>query len=351
MPEDVYVRLRQFLDGLPGGFPETDSGVEYKLLERYFTPEEAEIAMTLSQAPETVAAIAARTGMDEAELAPKLEKMATEGSIYRVRFGDEPYYMALHFLVGIYEFHLNAMDRELSELADEYLPYLARTWGDVETKPLRVVPIAESLDTDGAVATYDQVRELVKGQSKIAVAECICRKEKQLLDRGCEHPLESCITFSFAADYYIENGMGREIDLEECMKILDATEKAGMVLAPSNSQNVMNLCTCCGDSCNFLRGLKMFERPADHASSNFQASVDPELCVSCEVCVERCQMEAIVEGDDAMEVDLARCIGCGLCVPTCSEQAMSLVPKAAVKEPAENYVAMQMRLSAERGLT
>ena len=112
MTEEVYVRLREFLDRLPGGFPETDSGIEYRLLERYFTPDEAEIAMVLTPSPETAAAIAARTGMDEVELAGKLEKMATDGSIYRVRFDGVPYYMALQFLVGVYEFHLNAMDRE-----------------------------------------------------------------------------------------------------------------------------------------------------------------------------------------------------------------------------------------------
>jgi Pyruvate/2-oxoacid:ferredoxin oxidoreductase delta subunit len=123
-----------------------------------------------------------------------------------------------------------------------------------------------------------------------------------------------------------------------------------MVVSPSNAQAVMNICTCCGDSCNFLRGLKMFERPADHASSTYQAKIDPELCMSCETCVDRCQMEAIVEGDDAMRVDDARCIGCGLCVSTCSEHAVSMEKKPSAFEPPANFVAMQMKIGSERGL-
>jgi len=86
-----------------------------------------------------------------------------------------------------------------------------REWEKVETKQLRVVPVDASIDTTMAVATYDTARELVKAQDAFAVADCICRKEAQLVEKGCEHPMESCLTFGYAARYYIENGTGREI--------------------------------------------------------------------------------------------------------------------------------------------
>lgn len=349
MSDNVYHRLREFLDGLPGGFPSTDSGVEIKLLKRYFTPEEAELAVKLTPMPEPVSVIAERAGMDEAEAAEMLESMARQGSLNRVRINGEPYYMALQFLIGIYEFHLKSMDRELAEMLEEYIPHVSRFLGALESKQMRVVPVGDAIDTTTSVATYDDVREMVKGQEFIAVADCICRKEKQILEKACEHPMESCLTFSFGAQYYIENGIGRRISVEECLKILDEAEEHAMVLSPTNSQMMMNICTCCGDSCNMLRGLKTFERPADHALSSFNAEIDPELCCACGTCLERCQIEAIVEGD-FMEVDLARCIGCGLCVPTCPEKATSLVPKSDAKEPPSNFIEMQMKMAAERGL-
>jgi len=351
MPEDVYTRLREFLDRLPGGFPATENGVEIELLKRYFTPEEAELAMSLQRIPEPAATIAERVGMPEPEIAERLETMAREGSILRMRIDGVPYYMALQFLVGIYEFHLKAMDRELAELLDEYLPTLMLAWEQLETKQMRVVPVDVAIDTTAAVATYDSARELVKAQDLIAVADCICRKEKQLLGHGCDHPLESCITFGIAASYYIENEVGRQITQEECLAILDRAEKNAMVVSPSNAQAVMNICTCCGDSCNFLKSLKMYERPADHALSSYRAYVDPELCATCETCLERCQMEAIAEGYDYMEVDVARCIGCGLCVPTCPSEAVSLVAKAEAIEPPANFVEMQVKITTERGLS
>ena len=59
MSEDVYTRLREFMDTLPTGFPATPNGVEIKILKKLFTPEEAELTMKLSKEPEEVREIAA----------------------------------------------------------------------------------------------------------------------------------------------------------------------------------------------------------------------------------------------------------------------------------------------------
>ena len=351
MAEDVYVRLREFLDRMPGGFPSTDSGVELELLARYFTPAEAELAMKLNRYPETAAAIAERASMDPAEAADMLESMARAGSIYRVRIDGQPYYLAMQFLVGIYEFHLKAMDEDLARLLADYLPHLMKAWEGIETKQMRVVPVDAAIDTTTSVATYDSARELARAQEVFAVADCICRKEKQLLGEGCSHPMESCLTFGMAAEYYIENGIGRKIDLDECLAILDRAEENAMVLAPSNAQNILHICTCCGDSCNMLASLKTYARPADHALSSFQTSIDPDECSACGTCLERCQIEAIVEGDDFNEVDLARCIGCGLCVPTCPVEAITMVAKKEALQPPANFGEMQVKIMAERGLS
>jgi len=38
MSEDTYVRLREFLDAMPGGFPATNTGIEIKILKKLFSP-------------------------------------------------------------------------------------------------------------------------------------------------------------------------------------------------------------------------------------------------------------------------------------------------------------------------
>jgi electron transport complex protein RnfB len=350
MAEDVYVRLREFMDSLPGGFPSTESGVELKLLERYFTPEEAELEMHLNPFPETAEAIAARAGMDEGKAGELLESMAGQGSIFRIRMDEQTMYMAMSFLVGVYEFHLKSMNRELAELLDEYLPHLTESWTGGKTKQLRVVPVEAAVDAGKEVATYDRVRDMVKGYDNIAVADCICRVERGLLGHECERPLETCLVFGFAADYYAENGIGRKISLEECLDILDKAEEAALVLSPSNAQDFVNICCCCSCCCGMLRGLSILERPADEVQSTYRAMIDADECTACGTCLDRCQIDAIVEGDDYMEVDPARCIGCGLCVSTCPADAVEMVPKEEAVVPPANMVEMNVRILQERGL-
>jgi len=350
MSEDVYLRLREFLDRLPGGFPATESGVELKLLQRYFTPEEAEMEMSLQIFPEPVSAIAARAGMEEEKASELLESMARQGSIFRIRAGDQALYMAMSFLVGIYEFHLKSMDRELAELLDEYVPHLTESWSGGKTKQLRVVPVEAAIDAGKEVATYDRVRDMVKAYDNIAVADCICRVERGLLGSECERPLETCLVFGFAADYYAENGIGRKISLEECLDILDKAEEAALVLSPSNARDFVNICCCCSCCCGMLRGLSILERPADEVQSTYRAVIDTEECTACGTCLERCQIGAVIEGDDYMEVDTARCIGCGLCVPACPADALQMVPRENAVVPPANMVEMNVRILKERGL-
>ena len=70
MITDVYQKLRNHLDDLPGGYPATDSGVEMRILKRLFTPEEAQFATHLTLIPEEPRVVArrAKIGKEEAAL-------------------------------------------------------------------------------------------------------------------------------------------------------------------------------------------------------------------------------------------------------------------------------------------
>ena len=350
MSDEVYTRLREFLDNMPGGFPATESGVEIKILKKLFTPEQAEIARQLKPLPEPVSTIAERLGMDESETTEKLESMAKDGLIYGARIGNNVLYMALQFVIGIYEFQLNRIDRELSELMEEYFPHLGAIWASTKTKQLRVVPVGSAIDVAPTVAPYDRIRDLVKNQQLISMAPCICRKEQGLLGNECKRPHELCFQFGFAAQSYLDNGLGRQISVDEALKLLDLAEESAMVLSPTNTQEIMGMCCCCGCCCGMLRVLKMYPRPADQVQSSFQSRINPDLCNACGTCLERCQIDAIREGEEVMEVDLARCIGCGLCVSSCPEEAITMVEKPNVEAPPANMMETMMKIAEERGL-
>ena len=62
MSDDSYRKLAKVLDTLPNGFPPTESGLEIRLLEKIFEPEEAELVCDLRLTFETPEQIAERTG-------------------------------------------------------------------------------------------------------------------------------------------------------------------------------------------------------------------------------------------------------------------------------------------------
>jgi electron transport complex protein RnfB len=349
---DVYRALAKHLDNLPGGYPATENGVELRILQRLFTPEEAELATCLSMIPEPVSAIARRTGRDLSMLAEMLEKMALKGLIFRRSQKDEKAYSAAMFVIGIWEYHLNDLDEGLVRDVNAYLPHIAReVWMKHETQHLRVVPISKSLTTEATVASYDDAEQLIKQQSKIVVQPCICRKEHEIAGEKCDYPVEVCLSFGTAAYYYEENKLGRDISVAEALEILETGRKAGLVIQPGNAQRSVNICMCCGCCCQALKNLKTSEKPALAIHSNYFARVDEDNCTACGVCAERCHMDAITVGDTA-RVNPDRCIGCGVCVPECPTDAILYLQKASPDRyvPPKHVAETYLRMAKERGL-
>jgi Na+-translocating ferredoxin:NAD+ oxidoreductase subunit B len=349
---DVFQKLAKHLDNLPTGYPATESGVELRILKRLFTAEEAEIAMTLTMMPETAAGVAGRTGRDAAALADTLAEMSQKGLIFRMSKADKTLYSAAQFIIGIWEYHVNSLDEDLIRDVNEYMPTLMqKSWLNTTTKQLRVIPVAKSVSAEMTVMPFEAAEAIIKQQSKIIVAACICRKEQKMIGKGCDKPSETCIIFGGGAYYYQKNGLGREIDKKEALDILKAGVDAGLVLQPGNQQKSMNICMCCGCCCGVLKNLKTLDKPAKVIHTNYYAQVDEELCTACEACVERCQMDAITV-DEIARVNLDRCIGCGLCVTECPTEAILLKQKAEDSHyvPPKNVFETYMNIAQERGL-
>ena len=58
MNKELYGKLRKHLDNQPGGFPKTQSGAEIDILKRFYTPEQAKIALKMTTIPEPAVKIA-----------------------------------------------------------------------------------------------------------------------------------------------------------------------------------------------------------------------------------------------------------------------------------------------------
>ena len=348
---DIYTKLARHLDNLPGGYPATESGIELKILRRLFTPEEADIAMRLTLKPDTVDTIAERSDLHGREIGERLEEMAKKGLIFRSYKDGTVMYSAAQFVVGIWEYHLNDLDPEFVRDVNEYLPHLMKeVWTKTDTKQLRVVPVSKSVVQDVEIASYEDAEELIRAQSKITVQNCICRKEHEVLGEPCDYPMEVCMSFGAAAYYYEENKLGRAIEVEEALQILEKGKQAGLVIQPGNAKKSANICMCCGCCCQVLKNMKKLAKPAEEVHSNYYAVVNEEECIACGLCTERCHMDAI-EIEETAIINLDRCIGCGLCIPVCDVDAIHL----AAKESPNLYVPPKLtyqtylRMAKERG--
>ena len=67
MSREVYKRLAEKLDSLPNRFPATESGVEIRLLERIFDPQEAVLAAEMELKKRPAGDIAGRANVPEKE--------------------------------------------------------------------------------------------------------------------------------------------------------------------------------------------------------------------------------------------------------------------------------------------
>jgi Pyruvate/2-oxoacid:ferredoxin oxidoreductase delta subunit len=351
MKDDIYLKLREHLNALAGGFPSTESGVELRILRKLFSPADARMAVCLTRQPETPSSIALRCDLDEAEASERLESRARRGLIFRSRRNGEAFYNADQFLYGIVEHQIEATDNEFTEMMSEYHLYLGMAFSLNETPQGRIVPVSSRVDSTPVIATHDQIRALVKDQKSIMVAPCLCRKQQGGLGNACDAPGETCLGFGDVADYYIENGWGRQIDVAETLEILDLSERSGLVLQVANAQDINWACNCCSCCCGILKNIKMLPSPAAFVQSNYVSSMDFEKCDACEVCIERCPMGAVSVVDGTVEISQARCIGCGLCAASCPNAAISLVPKAETVIPPLTWDEALDRILTERGLS
>jgi NAD-dependent dihydropyrimidine dehydrogenase PreA subunit len=319
MGEDVYRRLAKVLDTLPQGFPATDSGVELRILEKIFTPEEADLFCDLRLTPESAEEVAERTGRPLEGLGEQLTNMWRRGEIWGFEHEGVKTFKMAPWVIGIYEFQLERMDREFAEMCKEYSMYFGPQFIEHGPAIMHTVPIEKEIPTSHEALPYERVSSIIESGKSFVLNDCICKKEEGLLDKPCAKPLDICLAIG--------------------------TEEGGFESAPY-------VCNCCGCCCGVLQAVNLLGSSL-HVNSTHYAEVDPDLCTACGICAdERCQVNALDEVDGAYRVNRERCIGCGLCATTCPTEAVRLVAKNAeeVVPPPQDDNAWLEERARQRGV-
>ena len=368
MNDNIYGQLADALDRLPNGFPRTKSNVETRLLEKLFSPEEASIGAQLTEKKIPLDTIAETAGLPLEDTRARLTKMADRGLVWldksaldpdydhdRLIQAENPSFRLAPFIVGIFESTDSEWDHEFIHLLEEYLADGGAA-GIMQPQPSihRVLPAHGAVKFE-QILPYEDVRELLLNpdNKKFRVRDCQCRKARDLHgDRKCDFTLRACISFSTLA-HASTPSKKVEISREEALDILDQCRDAGLVHTVTNVVKGINyICNCCGCCCEMLRGIKEWGIEHSVASSNYFAVIDPDECLGCETCIERCQVDAISEQGGVAVVDRDRCIGCGLCATGCPNDVAKLhkKPEAEIIHPPEDFIAWEHERLHNRGL-
>lgn len=357
MSQPVYEQLADALNAVGGAVPAVKCREFFALIEELFTPEEAEMAVRMPLEAISAEALSAEIGGDTGKVEQMLEGMANKGLVTCRERGGVRHYHLHQLMPGIFEYQfmkgeVNDRAKRLAHLFEDYFTVMqgaARGGGPaLAIFPFaRVITVEQEIPGGTVIYPYDQVSQYIANSDYIAVSTCYCRHHGELVGNPCDKPKEVCMSFGPGARFNVERGFGRALTKEEALKILDLSEREGLVHCSSNTGKYIDfICNCCGCHCGILRTIKDSAMPSMGATSGFISVVDEEECIGCGDCVDRCQMDALSVEDDIVTRDADRCIGCGLCVSACPTGALRMEPREERLVPPQDHRSLNAALMA-----
>ncbi len=186
----------------------------------------------------------------------------------------------------------------------------------------KVIPVSESFNAKQWVLPTEQVLQLLRQAKSVAVQDCECRTHY----KRCDNPLEVCLLLNVVADTLVSKGEARYVDLKEAADILTNANQNGLIHLSlyMPDHEIFALCSCCPCCCHDLQIVKLYDRKDLMVHSEYEAETNPENCIHCGECVERCAFDARTFTNEKLEYNVDACLGCGLCVTICPADAISM---------------------------
>lgn len=331
----VYIALRNRLlrVGQGVGAEVTDNSWDFLMQE--FSEEEAAFYLKLPNfAYFTDEEAGEATGMSTEEAGAMCEDLSYRGLLNRVNRSGQKYYHVLAFAHGMLEFMMDRYEEDgfcdsVFGMCGSDYGYQSRNQGSTMYFP---IPAQADIVGDTEILPNHDWNEIVDRYDALCVAPCQCRtftpiRSGQKPGDWCDHPMETCIATGEQAEYYIENGIGRQIDKAEAREILQRGVDAGMVIEVMNTKECDVICQCHGDCCAILRGYISLEGDVEnyHYMSQYELQVDHSKCIQCGSCAARCPLFTIeMTGEDGGPVIGNLCVRCGQCATVCPTGARKL---------------------------
>lgn len=359
MTQKVYREMLDVMAGRGGLYAGMDIPEFYELMEALFTPEEAEVNNAMPPEPVTSIDLAEQMGRKEEEIEAILEGMADNGLSRTFQEEGVRYFMCEPLYPSIIEFQFipgktTERDKKVARLLHNYMKACNDATGPIKLPypRNRVISVDRTITAGNTIHTYDMVSSYIEKNDTIAVATCMCRHMAHLLGEDTHGmPMDVCMWFGRTGEFTIERLGARRLSKQEAMEILDRCEEAGLVHMSRNvTEDVEFLCNCDRWHCQVMKIIFKQSKPGLFFNSGFEPNFDPDICVACQTCLDRCPASALDMGDDVPEVDLDRCFGCAVCATGCPEEAISMEAKPGFPEPPKDMQAlMSTMVTGQRG--
>ncbi len=305
-----------------------------KILMLTFSEEEAEIALKLPFEKKTLPELKELFPEKDKSLELVLNKMAWRGSIFMGRNAkNEKRYHLWPSLLGWADtvFWADREPEKTKQLGQLWIDYRKEKYNEElarETPVFRVIPLETSITDESVVMPFDDVQELLKSNSYLALSNCACRQSTMSAGKGCDNLMETCFSLGSLARYLVNHDMAREINHEEALSVLAKANESGLVYMTQNiNEKPGVICCCCSCCCIFMKAQKE-SGLATFASANYRIETKPQKCSECNYCIDRCLLDLITHPlGKTVITDTEKCVGCGNCVSVCQEEARVLVEK------------------------
>jgi Na+-translocating ferredoxin:NAD+ oxidoreductase subunit B len=316
------------------GFPK--SKLLPLILRKIVNPEQAKILLQFPA--ESSSAIADKLGLTQDIVDQHLQEMFEKGIALQTKKG----WRMARMIDSLHDLTLCNKKYHESYGGDEYYD-LWNIFGQTEWWPrfahhirehgepfMRVIPAVEAVKDIPDLLPEEDLRQLYKSTTSIALIPCSCRVE--IRDRECKSPDDMCIAVNRSAEYHFKRGVGKRLSPEEAVEFDKTVRKYNSVAVMPNTRDLnMVICNCHECCCV---GFRAFSENGGnlrelHAPSRFLAIVDTDKCIGCQKCLEACNYEAVelqkYPGMKKWKAYIApdKCMGCGNCVVKCPKNVIS----------------------------
>ena len=356
----IYVRMRNRINRIGKGIGSIPAENSFDMIMNLWSEEDAEnyMKMPLHQLF-TCANYAAEAGISEEEAEKILYDQSKRCLIYRVNRGGQYWYSLMPWVNGFWEFYELDIVFNKNKSGDPCKPdadAVAKVaefnnWGinnagideyNTTFALFRSYPIGKEVVAEDELKPYEDWRAVIKRHKLITVSPCQCRTMFKAIGVPVpeEHPMETCLSFGDVAEYFIENNLGRQIDQEEAVKIMESAIADGMIVEALCAKNPDIICCCHADSCGNLMGFRGFDGNVGCQKyySAYLLEYDAAKCLKCGLCVGKCPMHSIKQTEDGLVVTDNACVRCGQCVPSCPGKARILRQMPDYPELPDNYL-------------